>query len=402
MLKRFITKEPDYTSIFLTESENPKVSAGGMDVLIEQIKKGGIQLKQTSSGNNFLRKYQHSKKPKESETEASQSGDAVQEMKNLLATMKRSRSGRVRPSAMYKQDSDEKVNENDNKETPAPVPEESMNESQLSSKDINNEPLLENKSPKAKLNKTAKKSTNRWNRSVSTESESDISSLCSESQSSKNEFIKTEVVNKNSDCEKDEIQNRKTLESNKWNSSVSENTDNVNDTTICTKFQNKSPSKVSAKAEFSENHKNRNETVSTKGEKTETKSSRWNQSPSTESELSNESGHSSEPQTPVESASSSPEVVDVPKTSKQRIDIKINKRQNRWNRSVSTESDTDSGIAVNSNSHNVKNIPIKEEKENKEKCKVTNKETGEKQLKESPVLRKKTSTLFYLKKPSAK
>lgn len=72
-----------------------------MDDLIDQIKRGGIQLKQTGGG--FLRKKKPNAGvgpligPREPNIPPS---NAVQEMKSILATMKRSRSGRLRPSTV--------------------------------------------------------------------------------------------------------------------------------------------------------------------------------------------------------------------------------------------------------------------------------------------------------------
>lgn len=73
-----------------------------MDDLIDQIKRGGIQLKQTRG--NFLRKT-HSEAGAEpsrppARSQAKKPSNAVQEMKNILATMKRSRSGRLKPSSV--------------------------------------------------------------------------------------------------------------------------------------------------------------------------------------------------------------------------------------------------------------------------------------------------------------
>lgn len=65
---------------------------GGMDDLINQIKKGGVKLKSTKSHSIGG----ISRKPDVEEKE--KPADAVQEMKSILATMKRGRHGRLKPS----------------------------------------------------------------------------------------------------------------------------------------------------------------------------------------------------------------------------------------------------------------------------------------------------------------
>ncbi|XP_037805027.1 protein enabled homolog [Penaeus monodon] len=103
---------------------------GGMDDLINQIKQGGVKLKATKP---FCLGYS-SKKASGEVTD--KPADAVQEMKSILATMKRGRAGRLRPSAVSqeakkntskknKKDKDtDKRAEEDEKPPPPPSEEE--------------------------------------------------------------------------------------------------------------------------------------------------------------------------------------------------------------------------------------------------------------------------------------
>lgn len=78
-------------SIFIPEKG---VRGGGMDDLINQIKQGGVKLKSTKP-------FCAGTPSKKTETVGKEKPtDAVQEMKSILATMKRSRHGRVKPSAI--------------------------------------------------------------------------------------------------------------------------------------------------------------------------------------------------------------------------------------------------------------------------------------------------------------
>ncbi|XP_045103403.1 shootin-1-like isoform X2 [Portunus trituberculatus] len=74
------------------ESTDAAGKGCGMDDLINQIKQGGVKLKSTKSHSVGS----ISKKPDNDEKE--KPPDAVQEMKSILATMKRGRQGRIKPS----------------------------------------------------------------------------------------------------------------------------------------------------------------------------------------------------------------------------------------------------------------------------------------------------------------
>lgn len=71
------------------------IKSAGMDDLINQIKQGGVKLKSTRPLGSV------GKKASEGEVVAKEKpADAVQEMKSILATMKRGRHGRLKPSAI--------------------------------------------------------------------------------------------------------------------------------------------------------------------------------------------------------------------------------------------------------------------------------------------------------------
>lgn len=74
------------------ESTDSAAKGCGMDDLINQIKQGGVKLKSTKSHSVGS----ISRKPDTDEKE--KPPDAVQEMKSILATMKRGRQGRIKPS----------------------------------------------------------------------------------------------------------------------------------------------------------------------------------------------------------------------------------------------------------------------------------------------------------------
>lgn len=114
------------------EADGPDSSAkpgGGMDDLINQIKQGGVKLKATKP---FCLGYSSKKASGEV---ADKPADAVQEMKSILATMKRGRAGRLRPSAVSqeakkntskknKKDKDKKAEEESDEKPPPPSEEE--------------------------------------------------------------------------------------------------------------------------------------------------------------------------------------------------------------------------------------------------------------------------------------